>query len=408
MTSAGSIVIGPALSQFGKDIPEPSLEKSLSTESGFLYESLEEDVSTKQNQAATQIQSSNTMKTRRKIHENFAEQDAKLESAATLIQAGFRSLKAKRSIQLTKSKVVEEDRNQITSDENVSNTNSIKFNYEIPAFREIDNELYDDADDDVVTSTIDLVNNEGQEEQLFFEESHPINYSENGADTKVEVRESSGKAVSVGAVPFHLQDSPQNSDNLSKQNEDEISMDERTVGLNINRESSIIKTEDKKVIEPEIQVFDPDTPIALYIHDKDAASETVQIFLREKKLLFSKTFISRKKKHQLLAEFLEINPAGILPTLLFNKHIIRYGAVKINNFLEENVPVDIYPMMIPCTTSPAVYQKYLFFTSQIQSINLTALEAGHLLYGREVDTTEAITHFDLQEEIKQMGQIAGL
>ena len=109
-----------------------------------------------------------------------------------------------------------------------------------------------------------------------------------------------------------------------------------------------------------------------------------------------------------LWEFLEINPAGILPTLLFNKHIIRYGVVKINNFLEENVPVDIYPMMIPCTTSPALYQKYLFFTSKIQSINLTALEAGHLLYGKEVDTTEAITHFDLQEEIRQMGQIAGL
>ena len=223
MTSVGSIVTGPTLTQYGhqyQDIPEPSLEKSLSAESGFLNESLEEDFSTKQNQAATQIQSGyRAMKTRRKIQKNLAE--AELESAATLIQAGFRSLKAKRSIQLTKSKVVKEGKNKITTDENLSSPTSTRIDNEIPAFREIDNQLYDDADDDVVTSTIDLVKNEGQEEQLFFEESHPMNYSENENDKKVEVRESSGKAVSVGAVPFQLQDSPRDSENFSKQNENE-------------------------------------------------------------------------------------------------------------------------------------------------------------------------------------------
>jgi glutathione S-transferase len=52
------------------------------------------------------------------------------------------------------------------------------------------------------------------------------------------------------------------------------------------------------------------------------------------------------------------------------------GTLKIMSYLEQTFPVDVYPKMIPCTTSTKSYQKYIFYSSLIDNTDLTALSLG--------------------------------
>jgi len=76
--------------------------------------------------------------------------------------------------------------------------------------------------------------------------------------------------------------------------------------------------------------------------------------------------------------FLKISPLGHQPVMKYNKEDLVIESLKIMDFLERNLPVDIYPMAIPCSTSTRSYQKYLFFASLLDTMPMEglALRAG--------------------------------
>ncbi|XP_023330594.1 kinesin-related protein 4 isoform X3 [Eurytemora carolleeae] len=223
----------------------------------------------------------------------------------------------------------------------------------------------------------------------------------------ISLREKSGKVARVGAIPFELHHSfnPEDETEIREGDKDSFNRlsSEHTIDLNINRESSIVKTDEKKFELDNNDEFDPNTSIIVYMDESQPSSNVLELYLFEKKVKFVKTQVSRKRKNHLTPEFLEINPEGTLPTMLFDKNIMKAGSMKIAHFIEEHLPITEYPALIPCTNPPPLYQKYLYFSSQFDDIDMTALEIGSKLLTLE----NQLTVKDISEEIDEMVQLSG-
>ena len=298
---------------------------------------------------------------------NDVNNDGKLSKevkAATLIQAGFRGMKGRKQLK-----------------------NILKSSTEVSVN---DSKLFEDwkvlEEDDAGVPTVIQA------------EEH---------DT-ISLRERSGKVARVGAIPFELHHSFSPEDETENREGDKDSFNrlssEHTIDLNINRESSIVKTDEKKFELANNDEFDPNISIIVYMDESQPSSNVLEIYLIEKKVKFVKTQVSRKQKNHLTPEFLEINPEGTLPTMLYDKNIMKAGSMKIAHFIEEHLPITEYPALIPCTIPPPLYQKYLYFSSQFDDIDMTALEIGSKLLTLE----NQLTVKDISEEIDEMVQLSGI
>ena len=217
-------------------------------------------------------------------------------------------------------------------------------------------------------------------------------------DEKVMLRESSGKVARVGAIPFELheanrdKDEPDYSFNNTEESDKKTKGQEPTVeeeahhSMRYNRETSIIKTkgvdEDSKMDDVElykekmkmIEEFDANTPVDIYIVPDTPESQKVLFYLKERKIPHSTKNISELEVFD--DWFLDMSPKTALPVLKYNNEDIITESLKIMSFLEQKVPVDVYPMMIPCTTSTKLYQKYIFYASLLDQIDFDAIALG--------------------------------
>ena len=64
-----------------------------------------------------------------------------------------------------------------------------------------------------------------------------------------------------------------------------------------------------------------------------------------------------------------------LPLLRHGENKVE-GGQSIITYLEQRLPVDLYPVMIPCTSSTKAYQKFIFFSSLLDNTDLAALTLG--------------------------------
>ena len=72
--------------------------------------------------------------------------------------------------------------------------------------------------------------------------------------------------------------------------------------------------------------------------------------------------------------FLNLSSEGLDPVMKFNSEDVVVESLKIMDFLERKLPVDIYPMAIPCSTSTRSYQKYLFYSALLQTIPMEGIK----------------------------------
>ena len=148
-----------------------------------------------------------------------------------------------------------------------------------------------------------------------------------------------------------------------------------------------------------IEEFNENTPVNIFLIPDTPGSQTVQMYLKERGIPHSTLALIDM---QILEPwFLELSPKAISPILKFNNEDVIAETLKIMSFLEQKVPVDIYPMMIPCTTSTKVHQKYIFYASLLDQINFDAIALG-------VDAKESEPLKDLcTKKLKTMETFAG-
>ena len=123
-----------------------------------------------------------------------------------------------------------------------------------------------------------------------------------------------------------------------------------------------------------IEEFDTNTPVEIFIVPGTPESLKLLFYLKERRIPHSVKHLSER---QVVEDwFLEISPKTALPVLKYNNEDVITESLKIMSFLEQKIPVDVYPMMIPCTTSTKVYQKYIFYASLLDQISLDAIALG--------------------------------
>ena len=83
-----------------------------------------------------------------------------------------------------------------------------------------------------------------------------------------------------------------------------------------------------------------------------------------------------------------------LPSLKHGENEVS-GGQSIITYLEQRLPVDLYPMMIPCTSSTKAYQKFIFFSSLLDNTDLAALTLGLLNYPELRVAQEESVNIDL-------------
>ena len=430
LAGAGSTLTGPVFSHFNGQNSHllDNVGKSSSVESGFLNESSEDETTSRINKAATKIQAGYRGMQIRKSMNKYNQEFKSSEKAATTIQAGFRGLQARNNvtqnnIQKPKSLLRDQscDNNYLIN----QSATKIQAGYRgMMSRRDFINlnkryELESNINERETEESFSEHCNENDE---MFQDWRVIEKAENGEpialklenDEKeiIGLRESSGKVARVGAIPFEMHDNFNQDEDVDYKIVKDRSNNgyEEIMEININRVSSLIKTEEKRQIELDapFKEYDPDTPITIYLTENDHGCEEVELYLRERHIDYVRTIISRKQKNHLSPEFLEINPEGTLPTLLYGKNTVKTDSVKINHFIEERVPSSLYQALIPCTTSTAQYQRYLYLSSKISQIDVTALEIGIQLFSPKINTqSHQIDAEDLRSEIDEMLIIKG-
>ena len=116
--------------------------------------------------------------------------------------------------------------------------------------------------------------------------------------------------------------------------------------------------------------------VDIYLLPNTCQAKLILFYLKERQIPHS---IKPLKESDLSEDwFLKISPLGLQPVMKYNKDDVVIESLKIMDFLERNLPVDIYPMAIPCSTSTRSYQKYLFYAALLDTIPMEglALRAG--------------------------------
>lgn len=102
--------------------------------------------------------------------------------------------------------------------------------------------------------------------------------------------------------------------------------------------------------------------LALY-HDWDSLmSFKVRVCLAEKKLTWQSRRVILRKFEHLQADYLSINPAGVVPALMHNKLIITESSV-INEYLDDAFPD--YPLIPTCAYETASMRLWCKFFDEV-------------------------------------------
>ena len=170
----------------------------------------------------------------------------------------------------------------------------------------------------------------------------------------------------VGAIPFELHEAV-----LHSNEEPNYPI----ISSPLKENSSIKNDHDFEDEVLHSQSFPDDMRVEVFYIPDHVDSLKLLYYLKEKNIMFVSTKLSEKDLQE--NWFLSLNPSGTAPVLKFRDKETISGVLRIFNFLEENVPVDKYQMLIPCTTSTKLYQKYIYFSSQIENINFDALKLNN-------------------------------
>ena len=170
----------------------------------------------------------------------------------------------------------------------------------------------------------------------------------------------------VGAIPFELHEAV-----LHSNEEPNYPI----ISSPLEENSSIKNDYDFEDEVLHSQSFPDDMRVEVFYIPDHVDSLKLLYYLKEKNIMFVSTKLSEKDLQE--NWFLSLNPSGTAPVLKFRDKETISGVLRIFNFLEENVPVDKYQMLIPCTTSTKLYQKYIYFSSQIENINFDALKLNN-------------------------------
>ena len=158
-----------------------------------------------------------------------------------------------------------------------------------------------------------------------------------------------------------------------------------------------------------IEEFDENTPVEVFYVPDTHESQKVLFYLKERNIPHSKKLLSEQ---EILEDwFLEMSPKGRLPVLKYNGEDVITESLKIMSFLEQKIPVDIYPMMIPCTTSTKIYQKYIFYASLLDQINLDAIALGTELHNSDALANKEnlqLYRGSLERKLDQLKAFTGL
>ena len=161
-------------------------------------------------------------------------------------------------------------------------------------------------------------------------------------------RESSAKVSRVGAIPFEQHETvPKSKDLPEYTNQDPFCQEN-------------IPHTDEKMLN-----------VQIYTLPNHASSQMLILYLKERQIPFSDYTLSNDDLKELW--FLELSPTGNVPVINFGNKKVS-DILKIFDFLEENIPVDRHQSLVPCTTSTRLYQKYLFYSSLLESIDVWALQ----------------------------------
>ena len=213
---------------------------------------------------------------------------------------------------------------------------------------------------------------------------------EESAGQIVQTRESSGRVAGVGAIPFHLHpgrdlDEPHYSGTAAEdskvQTEDDILVNEElNHSLMIHRETSLLinkemelDTNDKddlktSLVKKEIDEVD----VEVYLRPESCDGQLLLFYLKERNIPHTVKPLSVSDMTQ--QWFLTLSAEGLDPVMTFNHQDVVIESLKIMDFLERKLPVDIYPMAIPCSTSTRAYQKYLFYCSLLHTIPMDGIK----------------------------------
>ena len=205
----------------------------------------------------------------------------------------------------------------------------------------------------------------------------------------VQTRESSGRVAGVGAIPFNMHPGYHGSDDYSGSvegdgklpTEDEILVNEElNHSLMINRESSLIVNQEMELHkdlkdEMKAELLSDDiekVDVEIYLRPDSSEGKLVLFYLKERQIPHS---IKSLEPSDLSQDwFLNLSSEGLDPVMRFNSEDVVVESLKIMDFLERKLPVDIYPMAIPCSTSTRSYQKYLFYSALLHTIPMEGIK----------------------------------
>ena len=199
----------------------------------------------------------------------------------------------------------------------------------------------------------------------------------------VKTRESSGRVAGVGAIPFNMHPEYHGSveDDGKLQTEDEILVNEElNHSLMINRESSLIVNQEMELHkdlkdEMKASLLSDDienVDVEIYLRPDSSEGKLVVFYLKERQIPHSIKSLEASDLSQ--DWFLNLSSEGLDPVMKFNSEDVVVESLKIMDFLERKLPVDIYPMAIPCSTSTRSYQKYLFYAALLQTIPMEGIK----------------------------------
>ena len=217
-------------------------------------------------------------------------------------------------------------------------------------------------------------------------------------DEMVSVRESSGKVSRVGAVPFELHEAQKDKDEpnyeASYNNKNVENREASIVGsehghsLTIGRESSVIQTESPESVQKEDEfkmnihdtkverTYTKSTPLVLYDEINSMAGNVVKIYMEERNITYQLKNILFDDSTSIDEKLFLLNPEGSTPTMCFDNGDIKSNSLKIIDFLEDRVSGMWSQLLVPCTTTQDLHQKYILYASLLDNIDFEALALG--------------------------------
>ena len=288
-------------------------------------------------------------------------EDPDVEAAATKIQAGFKGMKARKDVEEKKKRLAEEavvseaetnegrvegEAEQIDDNKAALNRKSLDDGYDSATLTR-ENTFESDLHPSKgpvgklvlgiagQTASAPLFSQFGQAEP---EEDH---------SQRVVTRESSANISNVGAIPFELHDSYQ-----ADQGQD-------------------IEDEMKSVL------------VELYIGNMNLEVRKLLMYLKERQISIH------------INESSSLND-GKIELRIDGKNVSGDLLGKIDN-MEQTLPVDIYPMMVPCSTSTRSYQKYLYYSNLLQTLNLDSFNhesSGNIITEELIKIEKVLSQFE--------------